>query len=157
MLATHSYIYIYIYIMIMIIIIIIIYIYIYIVVYVSPGPQEVTRPRGTWLRGWQNAVEIVLFEISSSMKPYPSVFHACTGNLRLAKGFAWASESRRGFQPYSANLSLAARCRGRPRSGFSRDCRTPTEYCLTPTEYSEAVGFHADCLTVSRPTAARPR
>ena len=28
------------------------------------------------LRGWRNAVEVVLFEIANSMKPPPSVFHA---------------------------------------------------------------------------------
>ena len=33
-------------------------------------------------RGWRNAVEMVLFEISNSMKPYPSIFHAYTSNLR---------------------------------------------------------------------------
>ena len=32
--------------------------------------------------GWRNTVEIVLFEISNSMKPYPSVFHADTNNMR---------------------------------------------------------------------------
>ena len=26
--------------------------------------------------------EVVLFEISNSMKPYPSAFHACTSKLR---------------------------------------------------------------------------
>ena len=33
-------------------------------------------------RGWRNTVEIVLFEISNSMKPYPSAVHACTSKLR---------------------------------------------------------------------------
>ena len=41
------------------------------------------------LRGWRNAVdvEIVLFEISNSMKPYPSVFPACASKLRPVTGF----------------------------------------------------------------------
>ena len=34
------------------------------------------------VRGWQNTVEIVLFDISNSMKPYASVFHAYTSKLR---------------------------------------------------------------------------
>ena len=34
------------------------------------------------MRGWRNTVETVLFEVSNSMKPYPSVFHACTSQLR---------------------------------------------------------------------------
>ena len=33
------------------------------------------------MRGWRNTVELVLFEISNSMKPYPSVFHAYTSNM----------------------------------------------------------------------------
>ena len=36
------------------------------------------------LRGWRNTVEIVLFEIANSMKPYPSVYHAYTSKLRPA-------------------------------------------------------------------------
>ena len=31
-------------------------------------------------RGWLNTVEVVLLEISNSMKPYPSVFHAYTAS-----------------------------------------------------------------------------
>ena len=34
------------------------------------------------MRGWRNTVEIVLFEISSSMKPSPSFVHARTSKLR---------------------------------------------------------------------------
>ena len=34
------------------------------------------------LRGWRNTVEVALLEISNSMKPYASVFHAYTGKLR---------------------------------------------------------------------------
>ena len=34
------------------------------------------------MRSWRNTVEIVLFEISNSMKPYPSVVHAYTSKLR---------------------------------------------------------------------------
>ena len=35
-----------------------------------------------YLRGWWHTVEIVLFEISNSIKPYPFVFHAYTSRLR---------------------------------------------------------------------------
>ena len=38
------------------------------------------------LRGWRNTVELVLFEISNSMKPYSSGFHAYTGKSRPAIG-----------------------------------------------------------------------
>ena len=53
----------------------------------NPGPQETPPPWGrrgigSQVRGRRNAVELVLFEISSSMKLYPSVFHAYTSNLR---------------------------------------------------------------------------
>ena len=34
------------------------------------------------LRGWRNTAEAVLFEISNSMKPYPSVSHAYINQLR---------------------------------------------------------------------------
>ena len=33
------------------------------------------------LRGWRNTVKIVVFEISNSMKPYPPVVYAYTGNF----------------------------------------------------------------------------
>ena len=36
------------------------------------------------LRGWRDAAEVALFEISNSMKRYPSVFHAHTGKLEPA-------------------------------------------------------------------------
>ena len=34
------------------------------------------------MRGWRNTVELVLFGISNSMKPEPSIFHAHTRKLR---------------------------------------------------------------------------
>ena len=34
------------------------------------------------LRGWRNTVEIVMSEISNSIKAYTSVVHACTSKLR---------------------------------------------------------------------------
>ena len=34
------------------------------------------------MRGWRNTAEKELFEISNSMKPYPSVVHAYTSELR---------------------------------------------------------------------------
>ena len=39
------------------------------------------------MRGWRNTVEIVLFEISNSMKTYTPVVRAHTGKLRPAIGF----------------------------------------------------------------------
>ena len=42
-----------------------------------------TAPR---LRGWWNT-DVALFEISNSMKSYPTVFHACTSKLRPMIGF----------------------------------------------------------------------
>ena len=50
---------------------------------------------------------VVLFEISHSTKPYPSVFHACASTLRPATGFVDPRKTRRGLQPHSANLSMA--------------------------------------------------
>ena len=47
------------------------------------GPGDLAWP----MRGWRNTVEIVQFEISNSMKPYPSVLHAYTSQLRPAIGF----------------------------------------------------------------------
>ena len=41
----------------------------------------------TLLRGWRSTVEIVLFDISNSMKPYPPVFHAYTSKWRPVTGF----------------------------------------------------------------------
>ena len=38
------------------------------------------------LRGWQNTIEIVLFQISNSMKSYPSICHACTNKSRPVIG-----------------------------------------------------------------------
>ena len=47
--------------------------------------RDVHVGRGDWpMRGWRNTVEIVLFEISDSMKPHPSIFHICTNKLRPA-------------------------------------------------------------------------
>ena len=45
------------------------------------GLEERLRMRGCW-----NTDEIVLFELSKSMKPYPSVLHECTSNLRPVIG-----------------------------------------------------------------------
>ena len=38
------------------------------------------------MSGWRNTVEVVLFEISNSMKPYPPVFHSYTNKLRPVIG-----------------------------------------------------------------------
>ena len=53
------------------------------------------------LIGWRNTVEVVLFEISNSMKPYPSVFYAYTSTWRPVIGLLEPNKSRRGFQPYA--------------------------------------------------------
>ena len=75
-----------------------VYTYIYIYVYresrnLSPPPplgfpgwKESTGRHGK-MRGWWNTLEIVLSEISNSMKPNPSAFQAYTGKLRPAAGF----------------------------------------------------------------------
>ena len=46
---------------------------------------------GAWrpllTRGWRNMVAVVLFEISNSTKPNPSVFHAYINQLRPMMGF----------------------------------------------------------------------
>ena len=34
------------------------------------------------MRDWRKTVEVVLFEVSNSMKPYPSVFQAHKSKLR---------------------------------------------------------------------------
>ena len=58
------------------------YIYIYIYTYVQKvwAGRDLSSPP----RGWRISVEVVLFKISHSMKPYPSAFPECTGKLRPA-------------------------------------------------------------------------
>ena len=47
----------------------------------------VTCPSATHrLRGWRNTVDLVLFEISISMKPHPSIVHAYTINMKPVIG-----------------------------------------------------------------------
>ena len=94
------------------------YVYIYIYTMVTDSNLIVNRYLGCWTdsktrtwrtqtgRGWRNTVEIVLFEISNSMKPYPSNFHAYISTLRPMIGFVDPRKTRWGFQPYSANLIL---------------------------------------------------
>ena len=57
----------------------------------SPPSSRLCRPSRALVhalvRGWPNTVETVLFEISNSMKPYPSVVHAYTSKSRPAIGF----------------------------------------------------------------------
>ena len=40
------------------------------------------------MSGWRNTAEIVLFEISNSLKPYPSFFRAYIGKSRPVIGFS---------------------------------------------------------------------
>ena len=40
------------------------------------------------LSGWRNTVEIVLFDISNSLKPYPPCFLAYTSRLKPVLGFS---------------------------------------------------------------------
>ena len=68
MVCVYIYIYIYTY----------IYIYIYIYIYCTYLQSS------PMMRDWRNSVEIVLFEISNSMRAYPSAFHAYTNQLRPA-------------------------------------------------------------------------
>ena len=58
------------------------------------------------MRGWRNTVEIVLFEISNSMNPYPSVCHAYTGQVRPVIGLFEPEHLDQVSKPYSANLSV---------------------------------------------------
>ena len=53
------------------------------------APPEVRQDPAPERRGPDRpiTVETVLFEISNSMKPYPSAFHAHTSKLRLVTGF----------------------------------------------------------------------
>ena len=44
--------------------------------------------RPTILSGWRNTVEIVLFDISNSLKPYPPEFLAYTSKMRPVIGFS---------------------------------------------------------------------
>ena len=86
-LSLHTHIYIY-----------IIYIYIYIWARCSSWVETKARlgvfydqPRQVagLLSGWRNTVELVVFEISNSKKPYPSVSHAHTSELRPAIVCFW--------------------------------------------------------------------
>ena len=52
-----------------------------------PGDGASQLTSGGAMRGWRNTVEVALFKISNSMKPYPSVFHAYTNNTRPVIGF----------------------------------------------------------------------
>ena len=47
----------------------------------SQSPEDRSR-EAPCMRGWRNTVEIVLFEITTLMKLYPSVVHAYTSTLR---------------------------------------------------------------------------
>ena len=51
-------------------------VYIYIYIYIDRS-----APAIPCMRGWWSTVEMVLFGISSSTKPYPSVFHAYAGTV----------------------------------------------------------------------------
>ena len=49
--------------------------YIIVITWLSLAARLGSNPP-TLLRGWRDSVELVLFGISISMKPYPSVFQA---------------------------------------------------------------------------------
>ena len=66
------------------------------------APQA--REDNVW--DWRDTVEMVPFEISNSMKPYPSVIHAYTSKMKPMIGILGAEQCRWGFQPYSANLRV---------------------------------------------------
>ena len=72
------------------------------------------------MRGWRNTVEIVLLGISTSTKPYPSVFHVDTSKLRSVIRF---------FEP---NNFEEASNRIPPTSHSDREKAVPaTTYVLT--------------------------
>ena len=68
--------------MISIIASVIVIMFIYIIVVIDMAHTAVQLFGRATMTGWRNAVEIVLLEISNSMKPYASVFHAYTSELR---------------------------------------------------------------------------
>ena len=78
-------------------------------------------------RGWRDAVEIVLLEISNLMKPHPSVFQAYTDKLRPAIGLFEPtiyiyiyiyipSTSQHGVYPSIRSTQLSIRRINRPSS-----------------------------------------
>ena len=100
-----TYAYLYIYLSIYLPLSLSIYIYIYIYIYVFMYIHVLVQRHSTTLadeadgraagglpgkRKWP----IVLLEISNSMKPYPSVFHAHASKLRPVVGFCCAERSR---------------------------------------------------------------
>ena len=59
------------------------------------------------MRGWRNTVGIVLFEISNSMKPYPPVLYADTGQLKPIIVFLSHNNSVRFPTVFCQPLSIA--------------------------------------------------
>ena len=87
------------------------------------------------MRGWRNTLEIVLFEISSSMKLYPSVFQEYTNTLRPVTSFL------------SQNISMRfpTVCR-QPLARASTEIVSTTEGCGSLVESTEIVArVHRDC------------
>ena len=81
-----------------------VHICIYIYIYMAGRPRCATPPPCPLLRCWRNTVEILLFEISNLMKPYPSVFHAYTSKFRPVTRFVepkQLDEASNRFQPVS--------------------------------------------------------
>ena len=79
-----AYIYIYIYVYVYLALFLSLSLYIYIYASAPHGNQPVGKGDGAYVRAWRNTVEIILFEILNSMKPYPSVSHARTSKMRPA-------------------------------------------------------------------------
>ena len=82
----------------------------------APGGDRWPGSHG--VRGWRNTVEIVLFEISNSMKPYPSVFHSYTNNTRPVIGFFEPTKNSMRF-PTVSRQPLTAAPSGGERSGLA--------------------------------------
>ena len=78
----------------------------------------------TFLRGWRNTVEIVLLEISNSMKPHPSVLHAYTNSMGLVIVFLSQEISMRFPTAFRQPLSLTVAKCGVDRFGHRLETST---------------------------------
>ena len=113
------------------------------------GRCTMRRSRG--MRGLRNTVEIALFEISNSMKPYPSVCHAYASKLRSVKGLFETkqldevsdripptSQGRRQALASPPALSLASnRGEGRPRPTVKRAGGASREGASAQSQYAQ--------------------
>ena len=123
-----------------------IYIYIYIYTYIhtpihiyiyimsrcrSPAPYHRCHPPARpYVRGWRNTVKLILFKISKSMNPYPSIVHAYTNNMSPVIGCCWAKPTRLSEVSKRIPTNISVRLRasegtwfGAPRSQATSSAR----------------------------------